>query len=127
MDIQYHLFMLPWTDLSQQSSVKNGPLHEVPSDKTLQECNLENHIQNKVRFFKIVCSPIRLNEFAGILYNSFNGVFSDYIEQFIVIYLDDTLIYSEILEDHFKHIWLVIQILRENTMYEKLLKLVFGV
>lgn len=56
-----------------------------------------------------------------------NNAFSDWIEQFLVKYLADILIYSETCEEHFKHIWIVLQILRENMIYRKLSKCIFEV
>ena len=46
-----------------------------------------------------------------------NFLFSSYIGRFMDIYLDDIVIYSNTLEDHIKHVKLVIDILRREKLY----------
>ena len=46
-----------------------------------------------------------------------NHLFSAYIGRFMDIYLDDIVIYSDCLEDHVKHIKLVIDILKKEKLY----------
>jgi hypothetical protein len=46
-----------------------------------------------------------------------NHVFSPYIGRFLYVYLDDIVIFSDTLEDHVKHVKLVIDILRREKFY----------
>ncbi|XP_071901250.1 uncharacterized protein [Coffea arabica] len=46
-------------------------------------------------------------------------VFKPYLDQFIVVFIDDILVYSKTLEDHEKHLRIVLQILREHQLYAK--------
>jgi hypothetical protein len=54
-----------------------------------------------------------------------NGTFSNYLNKFVIVLLDDILIYSKIEEEHEKHLTLVLQVLRENHLYAKLRKFSF--
>ncbi|KAJ7971439.1 Retrotransposon protein, putative, Ty3-gypsy subclass [Quillaja saponaria] len=49
-----------------------------------------------------------------------------YLDKFVVIYLDDIVIYSSTLEDHKKHLQLVFNRLRENQLFVKREKCSFG-
>jgi hypothetical protein len=49
-----------------------------------------------------------------------NGVFIEYMDKFVVVFLDGFLIYSKSKEDHEYHFRLVLRLLRENHMYAKL-------
>ena len=51
--------------------------------------------------------------------NLMNDVFSEYIDRFVVVYLDDIVIYSESLRDHITHLRLVFEKLREHKLYVK--------
>lgn len=46
-----------------------------------------------------------------------NYLFSAYIGQFMDVYLDDIVVYSETLEDHVKHIKLILDILKRERLY----------
>ena len=46
-----------------------------------------------------------------------NHIFSSYIGQFMDIYLDDIVIYSDSLDEHVKHVKLVIDILKREKLY----------
>ncbi|GMI96997.1 hypothetical protein HRI_003369000 [Hibiscus trionum] len=48
-----------------------------------------------------------------------NQVFHDVLDKFVVIYLDDIMVYSSTLEDHEKHLQLVLQRLRDNQLFVK--------
>ena len=54
-----------------------------------------------------------------------NQVFSSYLDNFVVVFIDDILVYSKDRDEHEKHLRLVLQTLRENTLYAKLSKCVF--
>ena len=41
--------------------------------------------------------------------NLMNDVLADYLDDFVVVFLDDILIYSKTIEDHVVHLWKVLQ------------------
>ena len=53
------------------------------------------------------------------------GVFSAYLDKFMVVFIDDILVYSKDQVDHEKHLCLVVKTLRECKLYLKLLKCEF--
>ena len=48
-----------------------------------------------------------------------NKIFHPYLDQFVVVYLDDIVIYSSTLEEHVEHLRKVFQVLRENHLHIK--------
>jgi hypothetical protein len=54
-----------------------------------------------------------------------NGVFKDYLDNFVIFFLDDILIYSNLEEEHEQHLRMVLQILREHKVYTKISKCIF--
>jgi Reverse transcriptase (RNA-dependent DNA polymerase) len=46
-----------------------------------------------------------------------NHLFSSYISQFMDVYLDDIIIYSDILADHMTHINIILNILKWEKLY----------
>jgi hypothetical protein len=56
-----------------------------------------------------------------------NKVFMDYLDTFVVIFIDNILIYSKLEAEHEKHLRLVLQRLREHKLYAKLSKCEFWI
>jgi hypothetical protein len=54
-----------------------------------------------------------------------NKVFMEYLDKFIVVFIDDILIFSRMEEEHEKHLRLVLGKLRSNKLYAKFSKCEF--
>jgi hypothetical protein len=54
-----------------------------------------------------------------------NKIFMEYLDKFVVVFIDDILIFSKNDEDHDEHLRVVLQKLRENQLYAKLSKCEF--
>jgi hypothetical protein len=54
-----------------------------------------------------------------------NRVFHDFLDQFMVVFIDDILIYSKSLKEHKDHLRQVLQRLREKRLYAKFSKCEF--
>jgi hypothetical protein len=56
-----------------------------------------------------------------------NKVFMEYLDRFVVVLIDDILIYSKSERDHEEHLRLVLQKLRDNQLYAKYSKCEFWI
>jgi hypothetical protein len=54
-----------------------------------------------------------------------NSVFMEYLDKFVVVYIDDILIYSKTEEEHVEHLRLALTKLREHRLYAKFSKCEF--
>jgi hypothetical protein len=54
-----------------------------------------------------------------------NKVFMEYLDKFVVVFIDDILIFSKTEEEHEKHLRLVLKKLRSNKLYAKFNKCEF--
>lgn len=48
-----------------------------------------------------------------------NQLFNEYLDKFVIIYLDNILIYSQTLEGHVKHLRTIFKIFKGNTLFVK--------
>jgi hypothetical protein len=55
-----------------------------------------------------------------------NSIFSDYTRKFVIIFLDDILVYSATLQDHQEHLRLVLARLRQHQLFAKASKCSFA-
>ncbi|WVZ52410.1 hypothetical protein U9M48_003467 [Paspalum notatum var. saurae] len=54
-----------------------------------------------------------------------NSVFMNELNKFVVVFIDDILIYSKNEEEHEEHLWIVLAWLREHKLYAKFSKCAF--
>jgi hypothetical protein len=54
-----------------------------------------------------------------------NGIFKNYLDKFVIVFLDGILVYSKSEEDHEHHLTLVLKVLREHQLYAKMSKCCF--
>jgi hypothetical protein len=81
----------------------------------------------KTRFghYKFIVLPFGLMNAPGVFMSLMNGVFREYLDKFVQVFIDDILIYSRTMEEHDEHLCMVLQCLRENKLYGKLSKCSF--
>lgn len=61
----------------------------------------------------------------GVFIEYMNCIFHPYLDNFVVVFIDDILIYCKSEEDHAGNLRMVLQVLRENKLYAKLSKCEF--
>lgn len=61
--------------------------------------------------------PIGLKNASATCQALMNSIFRDIIDNFLVVYLDDLLIYSNSREEHIRHLCTVLQRLKDNSLY----------
>jgi hypothetical protein len=66
------------------------------------------------------------NALANFMY-LMNSVFMDYLDKFVVVFIDDILIYSQNEKEHEEHLRKVLQRLRDCQLYAKLSKCEFWI
>jgi hypothetical protein len=54
-----------------------------------------------------------------------NKVFMEYLDRFVIVFLDNILIFSKMMEEHEEHLRLVLEKLRSNQLYAKFSKCEF--
>ena len=54
-----------------------------------------------------------------------NRVFKNFLDQFVIVFIDDILVYSRSKEEHEEHLRIVLQTLRKNRLYAKFKKCEF--
>ena len=61
--------------------------------------------------------PFGLTNAPSVFMSLMNGVFRSYLDRFVLVFLDDILIYSKSEKEHEEHLRLVLQCLRDNQLY----------
>jgi hypothetical protein len=69
--------------------------------------------------------PFALTKAPVVFMCLMNGIFRNYLDKFVIVFLDDILIYSKSEEEHEHHLRLVLQVLRKHQLCSKLSKFSF--
>ena len=75
--------------------------------------------------YEFLVMPFGLTNAPAAFMDLMNRVFHDYLDRFVIVFIDDILIYSRSDEDHVQHLRVVLQILREKQLYAKFSKCEF--
>jgi hypothetical protein len=69
--------------------------------------------------------PFGLTNAPAVFMDYMNRIFQPYLDKFIVIFIDDILIYSRDPQEHAVHLRIVLETLREKQLYAKFSKCEF--
>ena len=69
--------------------------------------------------------PFGLTNAPAYFMSMMNKVFMEFLDKFVVVFIDDILIYSKNEEEHKEHLRLVLEKLREHQLYAKFSKCEF--
>ncbi|XP_075499247.1 uncharacterized protein LOC142537633 [Primulina tabacum] len=75
--------------------------------------------------YEFLVMSFGLTNAPSVFMDLMNGVFKTYLDSFVIIFIDDILIYSKTQELHAEHLRTVLQLLREKQLYAKLKKCEF--
>ncbi|PKA51095.1 RNA-directed DNA polymerase like [Apostasia shenzhenica] len=72
--------------------------------------------------YEYLVMPFGLMNAPVVFMDLMNRDFQSYLDQFVIVFIDDILIYSKNSDEHADHLHLVLQKLRENQLYTKFSK-----
>nr|GEV00983.1 putative reverse transcriptase domain-containing protein [Tanacetum cinerariifolium] len=76
-------------------------------------------------YFKFTIMPFGLTKAPTVFIDLMNRVCRPYLDKFLMVFIDDILIYSKTREEHELHLGLVLELLKKEKLYAKFLKCEF--
>ena len=76
--------------------------------------------------YEFMVMPFGLTNAPTTFQSLMNEVFRDHLRKFILVFFDDILVYSHTLDDHYKHIQIVLELLRKPQLVDKATKCFFS-
>ena len=81
--------------------------------------------RTRYRHYEFLVMPFGLTNAPAAFMDLMNRVFRPYVDQFVVVFIDDILVYSKDQEGHDTHLRVVLETLRKEQLYAKLSKCEF--
>ena len=75
--------------------------------------------------YEFLVMPFGLTNAPAVFMDLMNRVFRPYLDKFVIVFIDDILVYSSNSDDHKKHLRIVLQTMRDKQLYVKLSKCEF--
>ncbi|GJR20795.1 putative reverse transcriptase domain-containing protein [Tanacetum coccineum] len=72
--------------------------------------------------YEFLVMPFGLTNAPAVFMDLMNRVFHEYLDKFVMVFIDDVLVYSKTREEHEDHLRIVLEILRQKKLYVKFSK-----
>ncbi|GJY68903.1 putative reverse transcriptase domain-containing protein [Tanacetum coccineum] len=75
--------------------------------------------------YEFLVMPFGLTNAPAVFMDLINRVFHEFLDKFVIVFIDDILVFSKSKEEHEEHLRTVLQILRQEKLYAKFSKCEF--
>ena len=75
--------------------------------------------------YEFLVMPFGLTNAPAVFMDLMNHIFLEYLDQFVIVFIDDILVYSHSEEEHAYHLRIVLETLRQHQLYTKFSKCTF--
>ncbi|KAI3744823.1 hypothetical protein L1987_57916 [Smallanthus sonchifolius] len=77
--------------------------------------------------YEFMVMPFGLTNTSAVFMDLMNRVCKPYLDQFVIVFIDDILIYSKDKEEHEEHLRLILELLKKEQLYAKFSKCEFWI
>ncbi|KAI3726661.1 hypothetical protein L1987_66460 [Smallanthus sonchifolius] len=93
--------------------------------RVLEEDIPKTAFRTRYGHYEFMVMPFGLTNAPAVFMDLMNRVCRPYLDKFVIVFIDDILIYSKTKKDYEEHLWLVLDLLKKETSFAKLSKCEF--
>ncbi|GJU38006.1 putative nucleotidyltransferase, ribonuclease H [Tanacetum coccineum] len=105
----------PWGEPMLFVKKKDRSFYDIP----------KTAFRTRYGHFEFTVMPFGLTNAPAVFMDLMNRVCKPYLDKFVIVFIDDILIYSKTKEEHEVHLKLVLELLRKEKLYAKFSKCEF--
>nr|GEY94541.1 putative reverse transcriptase domain-containing protein [Tanacetum cinerariifolium] len=87
----------------------------------------KNNIQNSVWALRVLGHAFGLANAHAVFMDLMNRVYKPYLDKFVIVFIDDILIYSKNEKEHKEHLKVILELLKKEKLYAKFSKCKFWI
>ncbi|KAA3465913.1 DNA/RNA polymerases superfamily protein [Gossypium australe] len=128
-EVEFAIELVPGTSPISIAPYRMAPIELKEMKAQLQELT-DRYVPKtaskmRYRHYEFLVMPFGLTNAPSVFMDLMNQIFSPYLDRFIVVFVDDILIYSRDESEHVEHLRIVLQTLRDKQLYAKFSKCEF--
>ncbi|GJR49811.1 putative reverse transcriptase domain-containing protein [Tanacetum coccineum] len=106
------------------SRIRMDPFRNVlrPILRVHDDDILKTAFRTRYGHFEFIVMPFGLTNALAVFMDLMNRVCKPYLDKFVIVFIDDILLYSKTKEDHENHLRLMLDLLRKEKLYAKFSK-----
>nr|GEW06961.1 hypothetical protein [Tanacetum cinerariifolium]GEW85010.1 hypothetical protein [Tanacetum cinerariifolium] len=134
-EVEFHIDLTPRVMPAAKSlyrlapkEMQNCPTNLKSSKKKLrvrEEDIPKTAFRTRYRQFEFAVMPFGLTNAPAVFMDLMNHVCRLHLDKFVIVFIDDILIYSKLKEEHEVHLKLILELLEKEKLFEKFLKCEF--
>jgi hypothetical protein len=92
----------------------------------VQEDDIEKTVfRTRYRHYELLVMSFGLTNVPAVFMNLMNRVCKPYLDRFVIVFIDDILVYSRTAQEHEEHLRTLLELLRKEKLYVKFSKCEF--
>nr|GFD00863.1 RNA-directed DNA polymerase homolog [Tanacetum cinerariifolium] len=105
------------------NDMKNGaePISKAPYHQDISK----TAFRTRYGHYEFLFMPFGLTNAPAVFMELMNRIFYEYLDKFVIVFIDDVLVYSKSEEEHEQHPRIVLEIHRQKKLYAKFSKCEF--
>ncbi|GKE46223.1 putative reverse transcriptase domain-containing protein, partial [Tanacetum coccineum] len=129
-EIEFRIELTPGATPVAKPPYRLAPseLEELPGYHQLrvhEDDILKTAFRTRYGHLKFTIMPFGLTNAPVIFMDLMNRVYRPYLDKFVIVFIEDILIYSKTQEEHVEHLRLVLELLKKEKLYAKFSKCEF--
>jgi hypothetical protein len=85
----------------------------------IKDEDINKNFQTRYGHYEFVVIPFRITNAPAMSICLMNNIYNQYLDKFVVVFIDNILVYSKTEEEHEEHLRITLQMLRKHKLYAK--------
>nr|GEV36063.1 putative reverse transcriptase domain-containing protein [Tanacetum cinerariifolium] len=114
---------LQWSSVYSKIDLRSG-YHQL---RVCEEDIPKTAFRTGYRYYEFQVMPFGFTNAPAVFMDLMNRVCKPYLDKFVIVFIDDILIYSKNKKEHAEHLKLILELLKKEELYAKLSKCEFWI